>query len=458
MSTSGAPIKLSLTLGSKKQDASQKAKSLNGTKRRRADLQDSDGEDTPTAQHQAVSHFDLSAGGAIDANSRPREKKPLVIPSIPNSDRLGYQRKKQKSGLPVAANEVILADTKKEVTFGLKVLEKRPTAVKVSDPVAQDETNSHDAAPLEDKTEEELAMDALLGNKPVGNRTIPTVSEEEAYRRDVEAAPEAPTLDQYMAVPVEEFGAALLRGMGWKDTETLSGSQEQHALKPRNLERRPALLGIGAKPASAVGIELGEWGKSARGKNAKQESYNPVVLRNKATGETLTEEELKAKLEGQQNNELVIDEKELPRRSEKAARKSRYDDEKESNRRSGRGREDREYAVRYDRGSPVDGRRRSKPCGGDRNERSQRYASTSEDEQWRKRDNYNETDRRRRDRSTSSGAKHSSRKYNESRQDKSRGSRDKGRNRHDYERYDQEDLRRDRSERDHERDSNRRRR
>jgi G-patch domain len=455
MSTSQPPIKLSLALGAKKKDASRTSKQLNGTKRPHAALHDSDDDDTPTtAQHQVVSHFDLSAGGAIDANSRPREKKPLVIPSIPNSDRLGYQRKKQKSGLPVAANEVILVDTKKEVTFGLKVPEKRPTAVEVANPDTQGETNGHDTPSPQHKTEEELAMDALLGNKPVRNRTIPTVSEEEAYRRDVEAAPEAPTLDQYMAVPVEEFGAALLRGMGWKDTETLSGSQEQHALKPRNLERRPALLGIGAKPASAVGIELGEWGKSARGKNAKQESYNPVVLRNKVTGETVTEEELKAKLEGQQNNELVIDENEPPRRSEMAARQSRRDDEKRSDRRTGRDYEDRKHHAKYDRGSGANGRQRVHT-----DERSRRHASTSEDERWRKRDKYNQSDGRRRDRSTSGGAKHDRpRKYDENGPDKSRSSRDKDRSRHDHRRHEQEGFRRDRSERDRERDSNRRRR
>jgi len=251
----------------------------------------------------------------------------------------------------------------------------------------------------------------------------------------------------------------LLRGMGWKDTETLSGSQEQHALKPRILERRPALLGFGATPASAVGIELGEWGKSARGKNAKQESYNPVVLRNKVTGETLTEEELKAKLEGQQNNELVIDDGEPSRTSEKVARKSRHDDEKYLDRRSGRDREDRTNAGRSDRGSLVNGRQRSDRDGHDRNERSRRYASSSEDERRRKRDDHNKYHRRQRDRSTSGGAKYiKPGKYDENRTDKSRHFKDKDRSRHDYRRYEQEDVRRDRSERDYERDTNRRRR
>jgi hypothetical protein len=347
-----------------------------------------------------------------------------------------------------------LVDTRKEVTFGLKVPEKRPETVDFVDAVAQGETNGHDAASQQQKTEEELAMDALLGNEPVRNRMIPAVSEEEAYRRDVEAAPEAPTLDQYMAVPVEEFGAALLRGMGWKDTETLSGSQEQHALKPRNLERRPALLGIGAMPASAVGIELGEWGKSARGKNANQESYNPVVLRNKVTGETVTEEELKAKLEGQQKTELLMDEKELPRRSEKAVRKSGHDDEKYSDRRDGRNQEDRKHYSKHG-GEPASNGRQ----WDDADERSRRYASTSQDERRQKRDKYHNTDRRRRERSTSGGAKYDqSRKNGESRPEKSRSSKDKDRNRHEKRQYEREDLRRDRPERDYERDPNRRRR
>ena len=116
---------------------------------------------------------------------------------------------------------------------------------------------------------------------------------------DVREAPDAPSLDAYEATPIEGFGAALLRGMGWKDGEEI-GKNKGVAAKPKEVKRRPALLGIGAKPEAAVGTEIGAWGGGKGKKRKEEQTYTPVVLRNKNTGELVTEEELKKKLEAQQ--------------------------------------------------------------------------------------------------------------------------------------------------------------
>jgi len=59
-------------------------------------------------------------------------------------------------------------------------------------------------------------------------------------------------------------------------------------------------LGVGAKPSSALGIEIGEWGKPTKGKSSKSESYNPLILRNKKTGEKLTEQEMRERVDNQE--------------------------------------------------------------------------------------------------------------------------------------------------------------
>lgn len=60
--------------------------------------------------------------------------------------------------------------------------------------------------------------------------------------------PEEATQEDYEAVPIEEFGAALLRGMGWKDGE-LAGIRKENAMRePVIFQPRPNLLGLGAKP------------------------------------------------------------------------------------------------------------------------------------------------------------------------------------------------------------------
>lgn len=72
------------------------------------------------------------------------------------------------------------------------------------------------------------------------------------------------------------------------------------------MKRRPALLGIGAKETPDVDGDLGVWGKGAagptRGKRKVEQVYNPVLLRDKETGEMLTEEEVKARQEEANND------------------------------------------------------------------------------------------------------------------------------------------------------------
>ena len=39
--------------------------------------------------------------------------------------------------------------------------------------------------------------------------------EAESFKRDMAALPDEASLEQYERMPVEDFGAAMLRGMGW---------------------------------------------------------------------------------------------------------------------------------------------------------------------------------------------------------------------------------------------------
>jgi hypothetical protein len=41
------------------------------------------------------------------------------------------------------------------------------------------------------------------------------ITDVEAFQKNLDELPDEATLDDYDNVPVEEFGAALLRGMGW---------------------------------------------------------------------------------------------------------------------------------------------------------------------------------------------------------------------------------------------------
>jgi hypothetical protein len=113
------------------------------------------------------------------------------------------------------------------------------------------------------KTADEEALAALLGQetKKKGpdlviastltdkNARPHPLSEEDAYHRAIASAPEVSTLEDYERIPVEEFGAALLRGMGWKGEKT--GTVKE-------VKRRQNLLGLGAKELDGA-EELGAW-------------------------------------------------------------------------------------------------------------------------------------------------------------------------------------------------------
>lgn len=116
-------------------------------------------------------------------------------------------------------------------------------------------------APEESKpqTADEEAISALLGERkekkgpdlviPATASNAGRMTEGDAFKLAVQEAPDASTLEDYERVPVEEFGAALLRGMGWKG-EKKEGAKE--------VKRRQNLLGLGAKELKGA-EELGAW-------------------------------------------------------------------------------------------------------------------------------------------------------------------------------------------------------
>jgi hypothetical protein len=94
---------------------------------------------------------------------------------------------------------------------------------------------------------------------PPGTRVVPLMAqnvppgleavrdEGERFRRDVELRPDEPSLDRYAEVPVHEFGAALLRGMGWAEGKAI-GRNASGLSAPVEFVPRQHRLGLGAEP------------------------------------------------------------------------------------------------------------------------------------------------------------------------------------------------------------------
>lgn len=263
-------------------------------KRPRAALHDgSEDEEESTARHEAVTGFDIREGGALK-KKEAAANGPLVIPRIKNRDwreeirqnkLMGknllppeVQAQRSREGKSSMANGDEMVNSDSEVQWGLTI---RKIAVAIEqngvgevreaneDGKTEIETTAEDHIDRHrEMTADELAIEALMGaqsQKKGPDLVIPTasnnnkeyprlVTEEDAYRRAVRSAPEVSTLEDYERVPVEEFGAALLRGMGWKEGDEKRGT----FARPKDVKRRQNLLGLGATELKGA-EELGAW-------------------------------------------------------------------------------------------------------------------------------------------------------------------------------------------------------
>ncbi|KAI8802578.1 DExH-box splicing factor binding site-domain-containing protein [Cladochytrium replicatum] len=94
------------------------------------------------------------------------------------------------------------------------------------------------------KSELEIPLMAL--NKIPGIDDIQ--DEKDKFLLDMSLRPEESTMEDYQAIPIEEFGLAYLRGAGWKEG-TAIGKNRNGLLEPITYESRPDRLGLGAKVA-----------------------------------------------------------------------------------------------------------------------------------------------------------------------------------------------------------------
>ena len=410
--------KVSLSLGRLKKAPAP----TNGIKRPREALRDEDGDNEDLEEQQRatkVSHFDSKAGGAVDESDRKVEKAPLVIARQANRDwkDAANKRKRQKSGLTGGEGKesgredgaVTGGATEPSKTFGLNHAVSQNDAngaLKVAEQTQEVPPEPSAEVSVAHKTEDEEAMDALLGRTKKSELVVPALTEEDAFQNDVTEAPDMATLEDYARVPVEQFGAAMLRGMGWKDGDGIGLNKGTKQEKSKIPERRPALLGIGAKEEAAVAQEMGTWGKAARGKGGKEPVvYNPILLRDKQTGEMFTEEEAQKRQEKDEREKYEMEferkEQERERASDKdkgrESRRRREDDDDERERR-------REKDRRRDRG---DDRHR------DHDRERRRRDDDGEDEEERRR--RKDKDRRRRERDDEDHDRERSRRHDRDR-------------------------------------------
>ncbi|CAM1502936.1 Fc.00g077120.m01.CDS01 [Cosmosporella sp. VM-42] len=231
-------------------------------------------DDGHRGRHEKITGFGAEGAETERKTKDPRtEKKDFVIARQPNRDWRADVKthRKGKNLLPEEARQQQLgptaetapADQDTGIKWGLSVKEK---PIKDEDQDAEDEQTSmnkdpkvkdepSEGPPPPKRTADDEALDALLGKAPPKDEAIIHPTEEDAYQRAVQAAGEASTLADYEAMPVEEFGAALLRGMGWDG--------KPRGAKVKEVKRRPNRLGLGAKELKGE-EDLGGWNQGGK--------------------------------------------------------------------------------------------------------------------------------------------------------------------------------------------------
>ncbi|KAI0246717.1 DExH-box splicing factor binding site-domain-containing protein [Lactifluus subvellereus] len=235
---------------------------------------DSSDEDDDQPTDELVTGFDRF--GVQRATPQLEPQGPLIIPALKN-----------RTGADGSVGGLGTRDT---INSGPQIegLQMRKRA-RVDSAVEPDPpTAVEDPSDLED-TEDQRAIHAILASangdddheRPTVDiipttdgssvRRVPT--EDDAFKQDVDELPSEATLEDYERMPVSQFGAALLRGMGWKPGEPASRNKKGGIVEPWLPPSRPALLGIGAKEREV----LDDGSSRRRTPSRPERKYVPLV-------------------------------------------------------------------------------------------------------------------------------------------------------------------------------------
>lgn len=317
---------------------------------------DSSDEEDQELQDELVTGFDKFGVQRLHEKKKKAEG-PLVIPALKNKDwrALARKRKSASQFVPDAGRQETGVDgsvgglgTRDTINSGpqlsgLQVKKPKLTHYDSNGFMEEEDDDASEDAMEQDEDDDAKALRAVLsaasGQTPEDTLTISMtssstpVSEQDAFLQDVQVLPESASLTDYDRVPVAQFGAALLRGMGWKEGTAASrrvgkDGKSKGIVEPYLPPARPALLGIGAKERV-----IEDDGSEKKNKNLRPEKrYVPVVR--KETGSNGAKDSSR----GDRSKSSRDDCRDRDRDRERDRERRSRDDYKSSSRRASRSR------------------------------------------------------------------------------------------------------------------------
>uniref|UniRef100_D8Q9K7 G-patch domain-containing protein n=1 Tax=Schizophyllum commune (strain H4-8 / FGSC 9210) TaxID=578458 RepID=D8Q9K7_SCHCM len=388
------------------------AQSASTSPRRYIDSSDEEDEEAV----ELVDEFDKIGGArrSVRDKAKAAPKGPLVIQPAPNRDWRELARRRRGQFVPASAAATTGADgsvgglgTRDTINTGpvLAGLQVKHREVKVEgDDVTVKEEEETTAMAVDEETDDQKALRAILAT--ADGRTqedgpvidvIRPVSEAEALKQDVDELPDQATLEDYERVPVSQFGAALLRGMGWKEGMAATRKPGRGMVEPYMPEARPALLGIGAKEQEVYD----DGSKKPAYKKRPDKRYVPVIKKEREESQPRNDRERDGKSERRRDRSYS------PRRSDREDRRGDRDDKYRSRDRDRddkyRDRDDKyredKYKDRDDKYRDRDSKYRDRDDSKyrEREDSSRRKEKDYHDDRERRRDRSRDATRRRRD-------------------------------------------------------------
>jgi G patch domain/KOW motif-containing protein len=127
------------------------------------------------------------------------------------------------------------------------------------------------AQPIEDTQPKPIPM--ILQNQIEGIENI--TDEEERFKYDLDSRPDEASPEAYDSVPIEEFGFAMLRGMGWCPGKPI-GLNNRGLAEPIEFVPRPGFrLGLGATPKD-IPVKKKKYIKPGESREPKPQMVLPV--------------------------------------------------------------------------------------------------------------------------------------------------------------------------------------
>lgn len=202
------------------------------------------------------------------ANEKKVEESVKVIPSISNTFEVGTGRKRKVRDAceTQAATEAPLKQTHTDDDFHART--QAPSFLPTKEEIEQDEKRFHVAETIASGTGEVAQHGVSYGLTKMGpqggDATLRKTTEDrshesfigkslqekelQAFKEDMEDLPDQASMDEYESMPIEDFGKAMLRGMGWEEGKAV-GRMHKGMVEAVEFIPRAGRLGLGAQPS-----------------------------------------------------------------------------------------------------------------------------------------------------------------------------------------------------------------